>query len=121
MNKKAFLVNSGKCSNLEEGAVYTAFKERIYAVTHKDQFIRLYILDEKELRWELYMQQEVELELESVATFTTFGDEMAIIFESSSDNLDHIYKFNPELKTLTFFKTTRNMDAYLFIPEHIYR
>ena len=106
---------------LEKEAVYTVFKERIYAFTHKDLSIRLYILNEGELCWELYIQQEIEFEVQSVTPCGTFSDEMVIIFETSSYDFDHIYKFNPELKTLTFFKTTCSMDAYLFIPEHNFK
>ena len=106
--------------NLQDGTVYAAFKEQIYAIYHDNLYVRLHILNETTLCWELFLQQELQMKTGYLGTCTSF-DEMAIILESCSDNLDHIYKFDPESKTFTFFKTTYVKDTYLFVPDHIYQ
>ena len=120
MNYKAFVENlSSLNTGFEDDTLYTAFDIHIFAVTHDGSNVRMYILKETALCWELYLEQEMQLKIGSVESCQS-STELVIILESSDDRMDHIYKLNTDSKTLAFFKTTCVMGKYLFLPEHIH-
>ena len=71
--------------------------------------VTIHILNEPVLSWDLYLQQDLEINITNLALCTS-PTELAVIVECENDDgldLDYIYKLHPESKTLTFFKTSK--------------
>ena len=100
-------------------ASYAAFDGQIFALGHHASNLKIFTLNEITFCWELCLQKVLPIEIHCLASCSS-NTEMAIILESVDDCMDHIYKLNHQLKTLTFFKTTHAMSTYLYIPKHIY-
>ena len=94
----------------------TVFNGDVYCVTHDNTVFRLYLLDRSAFHWHLHLEEEMKMNVTAIKSCSS-SSELAIIFEN---DLDHIYKLDPELKTLTFYKSVDKLGSYLFVPDHIY-
>ena len=100
---------------------YYAFQGCVYAIVYDRSKVTIHILNETVWSWDLYLQQDLEINITNLALCTS-PTELAVIVECENDDgldLDYIYKLHPESKTLTFFRTSKPKNTYLFVPDHI--
>merc|ERR1719494_1317908 len=99
------------------------FKGHVCLIDHEGDTLSLYIFNETEYCWDLYLEEEVKLNISTLIACSSSTD-LAIILETVTEGghlaMDYVYFVDFDSKSLNYFSSSIHvMDQYLFVPDYI--